>query len=196
VRAAVAIGLGVLLLAPATARADDWLMGVGFGHPTPGGDLDVQFDTQAQIAGRITLGRTFGPWAIDAVFFGADLSAAGRESTHSTLSLGADVTRFVAIGHGVDIYARGGLSYTWLVTCPGHAVPPPGPRGYSGRSLQYGFGARWMARAWTLDRTRTITGGVALDLNHQILQLEAAGKKAMRGTLDMVTVVFVLGGSW
>jgi hypothetical protein len=102
----------------------------------------------------------------------------------------------VPIEHGFDIYARGGLGYTWLVACPGHDMPPPGPSGYSGRSLEYGFGARWLARARTLDHRHHVVGGFLLDVNRQLVRLQADGKKDLRGSLDMVTFGLILGGEY
>jgi hypothetical protein len=139
-RTAVLLGV-VSLGAPGLAHADRISFGVGLG---PGaaidGALDRHFDTDGEIGGRFFAGVRRGDFALEATFFGTDLHRPGAapDASHSTLSLGADLKRYLQVVPHVELYARGGIDYTWLVPCPGK--PRAAPLGYAGPGLHLGAG--------------------------------------------------------
>ena len=168
---ACALVLG-LTLAPAAARADRAYLGLGFHGPARvGGSLGAAFAAVGEVNGRFVGGVRRGDLALEASFFGTDLHVARSEpalagaSTHSTLSFGAGLKRYLPLTRNVELFVRGGVDRTLLVPCPDHQEPSAklrlerehglGAIRLAGFGLDYGVGLevgtrgpRWAVRAW------------------------------------------------
>lgn len=163
-----------LTLAPAVAHADRAYLGLGFHGPARvGGSLGARFAAVGEVNGRFVGGVRRGDLALEASFFGTDLHVAGSEqapdgaSTHSTLSFGAGLKRYLPLTPNVELFVRGGVDRTLLVPCPDRQQAEPSAqlgleRGHdlgatrlAGFGLDYGVGLevgtrgpRWAVRAW------------------------------------------------
>ncbi len=178
------------------ASADRTHYGVGLGPAVITGDLAKHFTSEGQVGGRIYLGQRIGDWAIDGVFFGADLAPHARpdDGTHSTLALGVDVRRFVSLLPGVQAYVRGGVDYTWLARCHGDGLPV----GYSGSGYHYGAGLE-VAWRWRLPRRPgskrrvDLVWSAWLDAGRQKLSIGKPGAKTLSGQIDQITLGMGVG---
>lgn len=185
------IVVGVLALNLAPAHADELHYDVGFGTAQVSGDLAGHLVADGQVGGRIVAGKRIDDWSVDGVFFGTDLTPAARpgDGTHSTLSLGIEARRYARVLQHLELYARAGIDYTWLVQCSATNVPPGG---YSGRGYHYGAGLQ-LTWTWRIPRRSKLRYGrarVFVDLGRQVTRLQTSGAKPLDAGIQQLIFGF------
>jgi hypothetical protein len=158
-----------LILTAASAASAGGYVGLGFGSDASlSGDIADHYTADGETAGKFFLGQRFGAFAIEASFFGTDMTGISDRTRfsgtdqYSTASVGIDVKYHMGLVGPIEGYLRGGLNKTWIGAASGEQTDLD----YSGRGMNLGFGAQYrftLVPGWD--------AGVFLDYNHQSVEL-------------------------
>jgi hypothetical protein len=155
-----------LLALPASAAADRGAyagLGLGMGAGLEG-DYSA-FSSEGHASGRLFGGYRFGPWSVEAAYFGYGFER--RDGASYTLtSWGLTGKYHLTFGHGIEWYVRLGLDKASL-NAP---RDPDGTRGayhdFTGIGIDYGTGVSWQSQPLGTARLKPRVGGF-LDLGVQ-----------------------------
>jgi hypothetical protein len=111
------VALVALVASVSTAHADRYVS-LGIGKSDLGGGLSDSFDDTGAGAYRLSVGQSFGNWALEARLFGSDFVNAGASpidgDTQRTISLGVGLRYSFWHAGPLSAYGKGGLTKTWL----------------------------------------------------------------------------------
>jgi hypothetical protein len=187
--------LATLTALPAVAAAQVQDRGVYAGLAVgPGarmtGDFADGFNTDGHASGRIFGGYRFGPWGVEAAYFGAgfERNADGGDYTLTSYGLaGKYHLRLGAIAGGdVELYVRLGL-HKASVNAPTDRNGTPGAfHDYGGMGIDYGTGVSWQSQPLGTARIKPRVGGF-LDLAGQRVGTSRDGaSRELNGSLKTI----------
>jgi hypothetical protein len=179
-----AVLLAVLSAFPAAAAADGPYAGLGVGGGSRlGGDYPATFKTDGHMSGQVFGGYRFGPWGIEATYFGSGLTRKWDDSHYMLSAIGLTGKFHITFQYGIEWYVRAGLNQT-------HLAAPKNPDGtyrafndFSGIGLDYGTGVIWQSHPLGTSRVRPRVGGfLDLSANHVTVSKDG-GQREFGGSL-------------
>jgi hypothetical protein len=157
-----AVVLAVLTAVPALAAAQNRGayagLGVGGGSRLTG-DWAQSFDTDGHMSGRIFGGYRFGPWGVEANYFGSGMTRKADDVAYTTGAYGITGKYHITFDYGIELYVRLGLDRTALHTSKRPDGFPRALEGASGMGIEYGTGVTWQSHPLGTARLRPRVGG-------------------------------------